>query len=90
VIGKLKGKKVIATQAKTKVTTKRVVIGAAHVTLSARQHKSLVVALNATGKSILGSHKRLAVGLTVSSTGKTLKAATVSITHPAPPKKKKK
>jgi len=90
---KLQGKKVVATQAKAKAkakpkfTYKRIVIGKAHVTLTARQHANLVVSLNAAGHAIFGAHTKLSVGLSVASTGRTLRQALVTITKPVPAKK---
>jgi len=91
---KLQGRKVVATLAKakpkpkSKFTYKTLVIGTAHVTLSARQHTTLVVSLNSTGRRIFGTDKKLSVGLSVTSTGRTLRTATVTITKAPPPKKK--
>ncbi len=90
---KLVGKRIVATQAKakprTKTTLKRVTVGAAHVTLAARAHATLVVNLNPTGRALLGPHAKMAVGVSVSSVGRVLRLATVTITHPAPAKKGK-
>ncbi len=91
---KLQGKKVVATLAKSpakvKYTYKHVVIGANHVTLAARAHTTLSVYLNAAGLALLRSHTKMPVGLSVTSTGRTLRLATVTITRPVPAKKKAK
>ena len=90
---KLVGKRIVGTQAKakprTKTNLKRVTVGAAHVTLTASAHTTLVANLNPTGRALLGSHAKMAVGVSVSSVGRVLRLATVTITHPAPAKKGK-
>ncbi len=88
---KIVGKRIVGTQAKAKVklTYKRVTIGAAHVTLIARAHATLLLNLNPAGRALLGSHAKMAAGLSVSSVGRVLRLATVTITHPAPAKKGK-
>ena len=85
---RLAGNRVVASYAKVKVTLRRVVIGAAHVTLAARQRMALVVSLNPTGRRLLGSKPRMAVGVSVTSVGRVLRLTTATITRPAPSRTK--
>ena len=85
---RLAGSRIVATQAKVKVRLKRVVIGAGHVTLAARQRTALVVYLNPTGRALLGSRSRMAVGVSVTSGARVLRLTTTTITRPAPSRKK--
>ncbi len=77
----LAGSRVLAVQAKAHSAL--VVIGDGHVTLSARAHTTLVVHLNGAGLALLKSRAQLATGLSVGSTGRVLRLATVTITRPA-------
>lgn len=91
---KLLGRRVVATlaksSAKARYTYKHVIVGSNHVTLAARAHTTLSVYLNPTGRALFGTHTKLAVGLSVTSVGRTLRLATVTITRPPAAKKKSK
>jgi hypothetical protein len=77
----LAGNRVLAVAAQTRSAL--VVIGDGHVTLPAQGHATLLVHLNGTGVSLLKARARLAAGMSVSSTGRVLRLATVTITRPA-------
>ncbi|HEY3829234.1 MAG TPA: FG-GAP repeat protein [Solirubrobacteraceae bacterium] len=89
----LKGKKItaIAAGAKKKKapTTKQVVVASGSVTLSAGASQALTLTLNSTGRALLSKFGKLTTIVTVSSAGKTIDTATVTVQKATKPKKKK-
>jgi hypothetical protein len=90
----LKGTKITAITAGAKknarVTTKQVVVAGGNVTLAAGGTQTLTLTLNATGRSLLAKFGKLPALVTVSSAGKTIGTATVTVQKTTKPKKKKK
>jgi hypothetical protein len=75
----VKGGKVIAVAAaKKKETKKIVVVGRSTVTLTARETKTVRLALNATGKRLLAKAHSLKTRLVVAESGKTVSASTLT------------
>ncbi|MFZ1927465.1 MAG: FG-GAP repeat protein [Solirubrobacteraceae bacterium] len=90
----LKGSKITAITAggkkkKAHATTKQVVVASGGVTLSAGTTKTLTLTLNSTGQALLSKFGKLTAIVTVSSSGKTIDTATVTVQKTAKPKKKK-
>jgi hypothetical protein len=89
----LKGRKITAITAgvkhkKVRTTTKQVVVASAGVTLSAGRKETLTLKLNSTGRALLSKFHKLTAIVTVSSGGKAIKTATVTIREPKKKKKK--
>jgi hypothetical protein len=89
----LKGRKVTSITAHSKkkkapATTKVVVVASGSVNLSAGAKKTLKLRLNSTGRALLSKFHKLTALVTVSSDGKTLKTATVTLREPKKKKKK--
>ncbi len=89
----LKGRKVTSITAHSKkkkapATTKVVVVASGSVNLSAGAKKTLKLRLNSTGRALLSKFHKLTALVTVSSDGKTLKTATVTLHEPKKKKKK--
>jgi hypothetical protein len=89
----LKGTKITAITAGAKknarVTTKQVVVAGGGATLSAGATQTLTLTLNATGRALLAKFGKLPAIVTVSSAGKTIGTATVTVQKTKPKKKKK-
>jgi hypothetical protein len=90
----LKGSKITAITAsgkkkKAHATTKQVVVASGGATLSAGTTKVLTLTLNSTGQALLSKFGKLTAIVTVSSGGKTIDTATVTVLKAAKPKKKK-
>jgi hypothetical protein len=90
----LKGSKITAITAggkkkKEHVTTKQVVVASGGATLAASTTKVLTLTLNSTGQALLSKFGKLTAIVTVSSGGKTIDTATVTVLKAAKPKKKK-
>jgi hypothetical protein len=89
----LKGKKITAIAAggkkKKAPVTKQVVVASGGVTLSAGATQALTLTLNSTGRALLSKFGKLTAVVTVSSAGKTIDTATVTVQKASKPKKKK-
>jgi hypothetical protein len=89
----LKGKRITAIAAgakkKKSPTTKQVVVASGGVTLSAGATQALTLTLDSTGRTLLSKFGKLTTIVTVSSAGKTIDTATVTVQKAAKPKKKK-
>jgi hypothetical protein len=90
----LKGSKITAITARGKkkkahATTKQVVVASGGATLLAGTTKVLTLTLNSTGQALLSKFGKLTAIVTVSSGGKTIDTATVTVLKAAKPKKKK-
>jgi hypothetical protein len=79
--------RIVAVTAAKKLRTKTVAIASAAVTVSAGGVVSVTLKLNATGRALLASYKKLNVFLTLSSGGKTLQRLTVHLIEPAKKRK---
>jgi hypothetical protein len=90
----LKGTRItaIAAGAKKKsarTTTKQVVVASGDLTLSAGGTQTLTLTLNAAGRALLAKFGKLTTIVTISSAGKTIGTATVTVQKTKPKKKKK-
>ncbi len=90
----LKGGKLTAITArkrkkKAAAKTKTVVIAIGDVSLAAGASKTLELSLNAAGRALLAKYGKLTAIVTVSSAGKTLDTATVTVQKAKKPKRKK-
>ncbi len=81
---------ITAASGKASTRTKRVVIGTASASLAAGASKKLTIKLNGTGRALLAKYGKLATIVTITSSGKTLEAATVHVRPAAKPKSKHK
>jgi hypothetical protein len=91
----LRGKKLIAITAiagkkKAHISTKQVTVGSASLSLAAGASKSSTLKLNAAGRALLVRFRKLVATVSVSSAGKLIRSASVSISPVAKAKKKKK
>jgi hypothetical protein len=88
----LKGGKITAISSrkkkKARSQTKRVTIAAAGTTLAAGTTKTLTLTLNASGRALLAKFGKLTAVVSVTSAGKVIGTATVTVKKPAKAKKK--
>lgn len=88
----LKGRKITAVSSRKKKKahsqTKQVTIAAAGATLAAGTTKTLTLTLNANGRALLAKFGKLTAVVSVTSAGKVLGTATVTVKKPAKAKKK--
>ncbi|HXQ00418.1 MAG TPA: hypothetical protein VN845_10200 [Solirubrobacteraceae bacterium] len=89
----LKGGKITAVSSrkskkKARAQTKQVVIAAASATLAAGTTKALTLALDAAGRALLDKYGKLTTVVSVTSAGKAVGNATVTVKKPAKAKKK--
>ncbi len=88
----LKGGKITAVSSrkkkKARSQTKRVAIAAGSATLAAGTTKTLALTLNASGRALLAKFGKLTAVVSVTSAGKVLGTATVTLKKPAKAKKK--
>ena len=75
--------------AKTKTKTKVVVVASAAATLAAGANETVKLKLNSTGRALLAKFHKLTALVTISSGGKAIKTARVTLTEPRRKKKKK-
>jgi hypothetical protein len=89
----LEGKKITAIAAggkkKKAPTTKQVVVASGDVTLSAGASQALTLTLNSTGRTLLAKFGKLTTIVTVSSAGKTIDTATITVQKATKLKKKR-
>jgi hypothetical protein len=88
----LKGDKITAVSSrkkkKARSQTKQVVIAAAGATLAAGTTKTFTLTLNASGRALLAKFGKLTAAVSVTSAGKVIGTATVTVKKPAKVKKK--
>jgi FG-GAP repeat len=87
---KLTGLTASSQKKKPTTTTKTVVVASGGVTLAAGAHQTLTLTLNSTGRALLAKFGKLKAIVTVSSGGKTIKTATVTVLKAEKHKKKRK
>jgi fibronectin-binding autotransporter adhesin len=91
----LRGKRIVSITARAgkkqaHVVTKQVTVGSAAVSLAAGASTAETVKVDAAGRALLTRFHHLAATLTISSAGKAIRSASVSIAPPAKVKPKKK